>query len=97
MARQHRVRIPRERNVTFDDRVAHLVVHAPRAELFELVMKIEHERWALEAPRGPAGARMQADDEKCLAAKTQRKVRIARIGMAGSAVSSRWSGTRPTR
>ncbi len=76
MAREHRVRFPGQRDVARDDRAAQLLICARGTELLELVVQVEHQRRTLEAARGPAGARMQPDDEECLAAEAQREMGV---------------------
>src|SRR5665213_1163658 len=72
---QHRVGRPGECDVAFSDVCLQLPVNSSPAKLFELVMQIEHHRRRLEAPRRPAGPRMQADDEERFSGEAERKVR----------------------
>src|SRR3989344_3511304 len=90
VAGQHRVGGTGQSHIPFDDRAAHLLVHARGAQLLELVVQVEHERRAVEAPRRTAGTRMQTDHEKCFSAKAQREMRV--IGIAADARVDRQAG-----
>ena len=88
MPGEHRVGRTRKRDVAGDDRAPHLAIDACGAEFFELIVQIEDQRGPLETARGPAHARMEADNEEGLAAETQRKMRI--VGVFADARVGGW-------
>ena len=76
MTGEHGIRAAGQGDVACDDLSAHRLIDVGLAQFLELVVKVEHQRGALEAARGTARLGVEADNEKGLAAEAQREVRI---------------------
>ena len=76
---QHRVDRARNFDVTVQNRRAQFFILVGIAQHFELVMQVEYHGRPDKPARRAAGLRVKPDNEKCLAAKAERKLRMIGI------------------
>ena len=79
MVGEHRVNAAGIGNVTRPDYGFHFCVLAGGPELFKLMVQVKRHRCATEFTCSPAGVRVEAHDEKCMAVETEAEVFVVRI------------------
>jgi len=79
MASEHWIRFAGNSDVAIDDNFSELLVSTPLSELLKLVMEVEYQSGAKEAPGRSTGIGVHAHDKKCFFFKTQGKMWVVRI------------------